>query len=138
MSEPSRRPVDTPREWLRYAQESLDVAGREMQAEMPAFHTVCFLCQSAAEKYLKGFLISRGWPLEKTHDIVKLLELGSTHDPELDSLLADGDVLNQYIVGGRYPGDIAFEDIGRAEANEALQAARRIRERVLELTGRAA
>ncbi len=33
----------------------------------------------------------------------------------------------------RYPGDIAFEDIGQAEAEEALQAAGAIQVRVMEL-----
>ena len=37
-----KRPVETPREWLRYAEGDLSVAEREMQYEMPAYHTVCF------------------------------------------------------------------------------------------------
>ena len=43
----------------------------------------------------------------------------------------EGGILNQYITAGRYPGDIAFEDIGKAE--EALEAARAMRARVMEL-----
>jgi len=66
MSEPNKHPVDTPREWIRYADGDFQVASREMQTGKPVFHTICFLCQSAAEKYLKGFLISRGWKFEKT------------------------------------------------------------------------
>jgi len=73
MSGQPERPVETPREWLRYAQGDLGVAEREMQSQRPAYHTVCFLCQSAAEKFLKGYLIAQGWTLEKTHDMVALL-----------------------------------------------------------------
>ena len=47
--------------------------------------------------------------------------------------MAEGAILNEYISAGRYPGDITFEDIGKAEAEEALMAVQAIRTRVLEL-----
>jgi HEPN domain-containing protein len=127
MNDQPRRPVETPGEWLRYADENLQVAEREMQNQTPAFHTVCFLCQSAAEKFLKGYLIAQGWTLEKTHDIVALLSIGATYDAELKNLVSDGVVLNEYLIAGRYPSDISFEHIGRVEAQEALNAAHKIR-----------
>jgi HEPN domain-containing protein len=65
MSEQDKRPVETPYSWIQYALGDLGVAEREMKHEQPAFHTVCFLCQGAAEKFLKGFLIAQGWQLEK-------------------------------------------------------------------------
>jgi len=133
MNDQPNHPVETPREWLRYAEGDLSVAEREMQSQMPVYHTICFLCQSAAEKFLKGYLISQGWTLEKTHDVVELLELCADYDVELGTMIAEGAVLNEYIVAGRYPGDIAFEDIGKAEAEEALDAAWRIRVRVRSL-----
>ncbi len=116
MSGQLKRPVETPREWLRYAAENLGVAEREMREETPAYHTICFLCQSAAEKFLKGHLIAQGSTSERTHDIAVLLELASGYDVGWRSLAEDGAVLNEYIVAGRYPGDIAFEEIGKAEA----------------------
>ncbi len=45
-------------------------------------------------------------------------------------MVDDGALLNEYIVAGRYPGDIASEQIGEAEAKEALAAAQRIRAQV--------
>ena len=78
MSDQARLPVETPREWLRYAEGDFSVAEREAQSETPVYHTVCFLCQSAAEKFLKGYLIAQGWTLEKTHDILKLLKTRSS------------------------------------------------------------
>jgi len=126
------RPVETVRQWLRYAEDDLAVAEHEMQRSSPVYHTVCFLCQSAAEKFLKGFLISRGWSLEKTHDLVQLLAWCTDHDELLAGMIAEGALLNEYIVAGRYPGDIASEQIGAPEAQEALEAARGIRARVRE------
>jgi HEPN domain-containing protein len=134
MSDQPKLPVETPREWLRYAKGDLAVAEREMKSDSPVYPTICFLCQSAAEKFLKGFLISKGWVLEKTHDIVELLEFCSDHDKELGNMITEGSILNEYIIAGRYPGDIAFEGIGRRQAEEALEAARHIEKRVRELT----
>lgn len=133
MSDQPKLPVETPREWFRYGDGDLSVAEREFQSDMPVFHTICFLCQSATEKLLKGYLISQGWLLEKTHDIVELLEYAADYDVELGSMLAEGAILNEYIVAGRYPGDIADEGISKAEAKEALDAAGRIRDRVKHL-----
>lgn len=131
MSAQRRLPVETPREWIRYADENLCVAEREMRYDDPAYHTVCFLCQSAAEKYLKGYLVAQGWMLKKTHDIAELLELCTDYDLEFEDLLDEGIVLNEYLTEGRYPGDIAFESIGDAEAQEATSITRRISEMVV-------
>ncbi|HPC93707.1 MAG TPA: HEPN domain-containing protein [Sedimentisphaerales bacterium] len=68
MTAPDDHPSDTAQQWLRHAEGDLAVAEHEMARPNPIYHTVCFLCQSAAEKFVKGFLISRGWSLEKTHD----------------------------------------------------------------------
>jgi len=133
MSGQRERPVETPHEWLRYAEGDLGVAEHEMRYEMPAYHTICFLCQSAAEKFLKGYLIAQGWTLEKTHDIVELLEWCADYDEELGTMIAEGAILNEYVVAGRYPGDIAFESMGRTEAEEALNATRHIRAHVRSL-----
>jgi HEPN domain-containing protein len=137
MSDQPKYPVETPKEWLRFAQEDFGVAEREMQHTKPAYHTICFLCQSAAEKFLKGFLIAHGWKLQKTHDIVTLLEFCTDYDAELGTLVQEGIILNEYIVAGRYPDVLAFEDIGQAQAEEALVAARCIRKRVMALIGAA-
>jgi HEPN domain-containing protein len=124
------RPMETAQQWLHYAEGDLAVAEHEMQRPSPVYHTVCFLCQSAAEKFLKGFLISRGWSLERTHDLVELLGWCADYDAELAGMIAEGALLNEYIVAGRYPGDVASEQIGAGEAREALEATQRIRAQV--------
>lgn len=86
MSDPEKKPVETPAAWIRFADENLAVAEREMAADDPAHHTVCFLCQSAAEKYLKGYLIAQGWDLEKTHDLVALLTRCADYEESFSAL----------------------------------------------------
>lgn len=127
MIENNKKPVETPREWYRFADENWEVAEREMKYEHPACHTICFLCQSAAEKYAKGYLIAQGWTLEKTHDMTRLLEFCAEYDEAFTELIPEGAVLNEYITEGQYPGDIAFETIGREDAEEAIHIVRRIR-----------
>jgi HEPN domain-containing protein len=126
-------PISTAKKWLSYAEEDLSVAKRELNAERPSYHTICFLCQSAAEKYLKGYLILKGWRLKRAHDLVVLLRECSEYGSQLSDLLEEGAVLNEYAVTGRYPGDLAFDTIGEAEASEAVQAVEHIADRVREL-----
>jgi len=117
--------------WLQYAKGDLKVAEREMSEDVPVCHTICFLCQGSAEKFLKGYLVSQGWNLVKTHDISQLLSYCSDYEPSFNSLMPLGELLNEYIIAGRYPGDIAFEMIGTMEAQEALQATQAICDIVL-------
>lgn len=99
------KPVETPTEWLRFAEENLAMVEREMGYEQPAFHTVCFLCQGAAEKYLKAYLIAQGWSLEKTHDLLTLLRCCRDYDETFAELRQEAIILNQYMTAGRYPGN---------------------------------
>jgi hypothetical protein len=48
-------------------------------------------------------------------------------------MVEEGVILNEYIIAGRYPEDLAYEQLGAKEAREALQAARKIRDRILVL-----
>jgi len=131
MSSPEPNPIKTPQIWLQYAHGDLTVAEREINNGEPVYHTICFLCQGAAEKFLKGLLISYGWELQKTHDISKLLTYCIEYGADFLSLISMGELLNEYITAGRYPGDLAFEQIGEVEAKEAIQAARAIRDAVV-------
>ena len=132
MIELSKRHAETSLEWLRFATENLLVAERALSYEEPACHTICFLCQSAAEKYLKAYLIAQGWKLERTHDIVVLLGLCADYDVAFAELTSDGAILNEYTVAGRYPGDLAFEEIELLDAEEAVAIVRQIRDLVID------
>lgn len=135
MSEQPNWPVETVEQWIRYALGDLSVAEREFRYKSPVHHTICFLCQSAAEKLLKAYLIAQGWELQKTHDVVALLELSATYNAIFRRAFNAGIVLNEYITAGRYPDDISVDQIGKAEAKEALASARMIRDMVLPLLG---
>ncbi len=48
-------------------------------------------------------------------------------------MVDEGIILNEYIIAGRYPEDLAYEQLGAKEAREAINAVRKIRDRVLVL-----
>lgn len=56
-------------DWLAFAKENLLYAKSGLKADFSPHNTICFLCQGSAEKYLRAYLISRGWELEKNHDL---------------------------------------------------------------------
>ncbi len=118
------------KEWLMYAYDNLISAKRlfsniEQEDYIP-YHTICFMCQGSAEKYLKAYLIWKGWELEKIHDLKNLLNYAIDFDSDFEKLLLECELLNEYIEEGRYPGDLPFESIGEKDAGEAIYAADKI------------
>ena len=106
-------------DWLKLASENLLFAKAGMKEEFSPYHTVCFLCQASAEKYLKAYLIWKGWELKKVHDLSKLLDYCQEFDESFSSLFDECELLNEYITEGRYPGDLPFENIVENDAKEA-------------------
>lgn len=62
------------RRWFQKAENDLLNVRNNLQAERYASDTVCFHCQQAAEKYLKGFLAWNQTPFARTHDLLELLK----------------------------------------------------------------
>jgi HEPN domain-containing protein len=120
------------KDWLRFAEENLLLAHSGMGENFSPFHTICFLCQGSAEKYLKAFLIWNGWELKKTHDLVDLLAYCIDYDSGFENFKEECLLLNEYITEGRYPGDLPFERITENDAKEAIEAAGKIEDYVLE------
>jgi HEPN domain-containing protein len=61
------------REWVRKAEEDLVVAKQSRRSRTPLHNSVCFRCQQAAEKYLKGLMAELGLTVPKTHELERLL-----------------------------------------------------------------
>ena len=95
------------------------MTGHEVPWDVVAFHA-----QQGAEKYLKGFLVARGSVVPKIHDLVSLLRECRQHDPSLDFLRIDAELLTRLGWAARYP-----DSPGEPEENDAREALR-IAERV--------
>ena len=102
-----------------------------MKEKFSPYHTSCYLCQASAEKWLKAFLIWKGWGVKKVHDLSKLLDHCQEFDEFFSIHFDECELLNEYITEGRYPGDLPFENIVENDAKEAIEAAAKIENLVL-------
>jgi len=61
-----------PQDW--HAMAALDIRRSEILLVYDDPGGAAFHLQQALEKYLKGYLIGKGWKLERTHDLEELLD----------------------------------------------------------------
>lgn len=114
----SRDPV----EWFKKGQGDIERVPRRLQendCEDAAFHL-----QQAVEKYLKGFLIARGWPLRKTHNLSVLLDEAVKFLPELERYRSLCQQASALYVEERYP--LFGEVPSRSELDQLFQQAQQL------------
>ena len=109
--------------WLRKAENDLKNIRASLQSGDPAWDTVCYHAQQAAEKSLKAFLVAHGTLPPRVHDLEELLSLCKDFDPSLDVLAGDCGLLTDYGVEVRYP-DVT--EPGESEGKLAVASAERI------------
>jgi HEPN domain-containing protein len=94
-------------EWVSKAEGDFVTAGREVRArKSPNYDAVCFHAQQCAEKYLKAVLQENDKRIPKIHFLLELLALILKFDGSYEFLKADLEVLEDYSVKFRYPGDV--------------------------------
>ena len=112
--------------WIDKAKSDLLNADNNLAAQKVPYDTVCFHCQQAAEKLLKGVLIAHGCEYPITHNLFVVLEKVLEFDPSAESLRETLALLNPYSVEVRYPGDAWMPTPD--DAKEARQATQEIYE----------
>ena len=90
--------------------------------------------QQAAEKYLKGYLLGKGWPLKRIHDLEVLLNEAIVHDSRFQDYLDACIVAREFYTEERYPF-IGSPPPARHELEKALDAIRRMIALILEESG---
>jgi len=90
---------------------------------------ICYHCQQAAEKYLKGFLALNGEAIEKIHDLVRLNKMCGKYEKNFKIIEKDCLALTDYAVNVRYPFPL---DINETDMHLALKSARIIRDFISE------
>ena len=89
--------------------------------ELDAFYPqICFQCQQAVEKFLKGFLVYQQEKFPKIHDLIQLIKLCAKIDKGFLEFLEGANILSQYYLICRYPM-IEYPPAGKKEASEALK-----------------
>lgn len=95
-------------------------------------NTVCFLCQQMAEKYLKGYLVFYNIEFPKIHQLDKLINLCKKEDKQFEKLRKEAELLSEFYISARYPGDYTIFSF--IDAEKAYKAASRIKEFILDRT----
>ena len=98
-------------EWFRFANMDLDTAKHTFETMRPApLEIICYHCQQSAEKFMKALQIHFGEEVEKTHDLVRLVNSlrKYTEIPENFPHLLN--TLTQFATKTRYPQQINLDE----------------------------
>jgi HEPN domain-containing protein len=114
------------REWLRKADDDRRLAAAASRLRPPLHDGVCFHCQQAVEKYLKGLLHEHGQPTPKVHVLDDLINRLLPLDPTLKPLRRPVSGLTKFAVQYRYPRLRAT----KRQAQAALRVVERVRAEV--------
>jgi len=90
------------RSWLSVALEDLQAAESLLEQGLSA-NVAGMLLQQAVEKYLKAYLMFRGWRLKRTHNLSELLNDAIVYDPTFEAFHRVCEEVTKYYVDDRYP-----------------------------------
>ena len=93
-----------PADWFWLAKERLESADALIESRGICLSAVELL-QESVERYLKGYLISRGWKLERVHDLNRLLDLSMDHCTGFSLFIPLAQSLTEQFWAQHYPGD---------------------------------
>ncbi len=118
------------KEWFERGDHDLESA-KILFGNKKYFDVVLFHIHQAVEKYLKGFLIFKGWELKKIHDIELLITEVISFDVGFQKYLDFGRKLTTFYYEERYPpGPIS--SYSREEVGEMLETTEEIVNRLKE------
>lgn len=123
--EESRYPDD----WLRIAEKDLARVERSLDDCDPELAGFCL--QQAIEKFLKAFLLTKGWRLRRIHDLEALLDDAVMYNPELERFRVACERITKYYVIERYPL-MAGSGLTEREVRASLEGIRELVARIKE------
>ena len=90
-----------PEDWLQTAEEDYRMGLYLLEGGYP--RGAGYNLQQAIEKFFKAYLIRQGWRLQRTHDLVELLEDALQYDTTLEEYRSVCGQVAKYSTAGRYP-----------------------------------
>lgn len=88
-------------DWFRKG--DLDIRRSNILIDNDDPEGAAFHLQQSIEKYLKGYLISRGWKLERIHDLEDLLDYAVDYRKEFEEFRSLCQEVTEYYIEERYP-----------------------------------
>lgn len=113
--------------WLYKADQDFGFSSASLTNGYDYYDQPCFFFQQAAEKYLKAYILRYSLRFEKTHDLLKLLEICKENDASFEEIEDAASELNTLYIEPRY-ADTGFKIYTREETLSAQEAARQIQE----------
>lgn len=120
-----------PKDWFRIGDK--EIRRVEILLNAGDLEGAGFNIQQALEKYLKGYLLSKGWKLRKTHNLILLLNEVIVHGPSFSTYIDSCQKITQYYVEERYPSFMESR-FSPEEIKESLQIAKKIIDQIRTLT----
>lgn len=113
-------------EWMQDARQELDMA--RLLRDNDYYRGSAYHAQQALEKMLKANLLKKGWVLEKTHNIARLLAI--CREYKLNISIKDQDIIFiDSIYRGRYPAEaglLPLKEPSQDDADHAIKIADRV------------
>ncbi len=106
-----------PADWLRIAEKDLRRVERLLDDQDP--EGAGFHLQQAVEKFLKAFLLSKGWQLRRIHNLETLLNSALVYDPSLEPFREACQRITDFYIVERYPL-IIEEGLTEEDVRDAL------------------
>jgi HEPN domain-containing protein/predicted nucleotidyltransferase len=104
------------REWLRTAAKDIETLNLLLEhIELDLAEPAAFHLQQIVEKYLKAYLISKGWRLQRTHNLGTLLNEAIKYDSGFGQFAGVCEKVGKWYFEVRYP----FQDDEEDEDAEA-------------------
>lgn len=117
-----------PADWLRLAERDWQRVKRLLDVGDAELAGLCL--QQAVEKFLKAFLLARGWRLRRIHNLDALLDDAIGYDPSLEEFRSVCQKITAFYFVERYPlmieGGITEEDV-RASLEQVAALVEKLR-----------
>jgi HEPN domain-containing protein len=91
-----------PNDWFEMGDMDLQAA-RILMTQGGPFPIVAFHLHQTIEKYLKGYLLSAGWPLRRIHDLEMLIQQAIAYDHDFVPYLESCQEITEFYIETRYP-----------------------------------
>ncbi len=119
---------------LQYVQEWFAIAERDLKrakllANESDWEGAGFNLQQSVEKFLKGYLISNGWELHRTHDLVMLVNYAIEYDDSFSKFKDACQKKSTYYMWKCYP-KVMEEPLTEDDISESLDWVVKIKDRI--------
>jgi HEPN domain-containing protein len=110
-----------PPDWIKVAKK--DWHRMEIMLDKEDAEAAGYFLQQSLEKYLKAFLLQKGWKLKKIHELDALLDDAVTFASELTSFYPLCERISGYYFTERYPS-LTEEELSCEEVEKDMQEAK--------------